>query len=47
VHRDSALVRLRRTVPLSPAASQLVEIVRAHAQRLGLSPSRPRAAAAR
>ena len=41
VHRDSALVRLRRTVPLSPAALQLVEVIRAHAQRLGLSPSRP------
>jgi DNA-binding transcriptional LysR family regulator len=41
VHRDSALVRLRRTVPLSPPAHQLVELIRAHAQRLGLSPSRP------
>ena len=41
VHRDSALVRLRRTVPLSPPAQQLVELLRAHAQRLGLSPTRP------
>jgi DNA-binding transcriptional LysR family regulator len=41
LHRDSALVRLGRTVPLSPAALQLVDLMRAHARRLGLSPSRP------
>jgi DNA-binding transcriptional LysR family regulator len=41
VHRDSALVRLRRTVPLSPAALRLVELIHARAERLGLSPSRP------
>jgi len=36
LHRDSALVRRRRSGALSPAAANLVEAIRRQAQRLGL-----------
>jgi LysR family transcriptional regulator, low CO2-responsive transcriptional regulator len=55
IFRDSALVRRSRSGPLSPAAAQLVQAIRAQAQRLGLlvpgggrtRPSRRRASASR
>jgi len=37
IHRDSALVRRRRSGPLSPAAANLVEAIRRQAETLGLS----------
>jgi len=41
--RESALVRRRRSVPLSPAAAALVDALRAQADRLGiLLPAEPR-----
>jgi DNA-binding transcriptional LysR family regulator len=39
--RDSALVRKKRSTPLSPAAGYLVELIREQARRLGLLTSLP------